>query len=320
MQLGPEQSPVEKVLGLNWSVVNVTLATNVVFNAHEKKRGKYAGGALTLEQCLILPISKTVLARFSGQGFDFCGVLICPIQTSLHIMFSNAYVVLDDWQMPLHFVNEEADAKARALITNLVDVKDKIDPIPHCFARISVIKRLYVSSDASQLCLGFTIHALSVNDHGDAQSHLILARSSIHHMTIPHGELTALSKGVKGLNEILTMSSFLASTPDLHVIFCIDSLCGAHLLAPSKLHTDVRVRNCSHSIHRILSDVVQLHPNIRVSMVHVISALSPADIVSRGSSNPCIDSPLYRHGPDQLLDPGFPLEGSVFLSFSLSDQ
>ena len=60
------------------------------------------------------------------------------------------------------------------------------------------------------------------------------------------------------------------------------------------------------------------HPNIRVSMVHVASATNPADVVSRGSSDPSVEanSPLYRHGPDIFFDPSFPLEESVFLSFS----
>ena len=318
MPLEPEQKSIEKVLGLLWDLNSDTLSTNVVFNAHEKKRGKYSGGELTLEQCLVLAISKTILARFSGQGFEFCGVLICPIQTSLRITFSKACILLDDWNMPLHLVDEDADTKARNLIKSLVKIKDRVAPIPRCFARNSVIRRLYISSDASQLCLGFTIHVLSVDPDGVAQSHLILARSAIHHMSVPHAELTALLKGVKGLNEVITMSKFLADTPDLHLIFCIDTLCGAHSLAPNKVHTDVRVRNSSHSIHRILSDVVHSHPNIRVSMVHVASAANPADVVSRGSSDPSVEanSPLYRHGPDIFFDPSFPLEESVFLSFS----
>ena len=317
MPLDTGQSPIEKVLGVVWDLSKDSLSSNVVFNAHEKKRGKYSGGPLTVDQCHSMPISKTVLARFAGQCHEYCGVLICPIQSSLRIAFSEACVLLEDWHLPLHLVDEQVDQKIRSLMKNLVDVKNRIEPIPRCFAYSSIIRRIYVSSDASQSCLGYTIHVLSVDSEGNPQSHLILARSSVHHMTIPHGEITALTKAVKGMNEILSMSKFIADTPDLQIIFCLDSLCGAHSLAPSKIHTDVRVRNCSHSIHRILSDIVHSKPNITISMVHITSANNSADVVSRGSSDPCIEanSNLYRNGPDLFLDPQFPSSESVFLSF-----
>ena len=321
MELAPDQSPIEKVLGLNWSVSDDSLTTNVTFNVHEKKRGKYSGDALTLEQCSLVPITKTVLARLSGQGFGYCGILICPVQSSLRIFFSQICTLIQDWHLPLHVVDENLDSKVRTLLRNLVDFKQQIQPIPRCFALRSTIRRLYVCSDASQNCLGFSIYVLSVDSAGAPQCHLILARSAIHHMTIPHGEMTALSKAVRGLNEILTMSKHLAETPDLQIIFCIDSLCGAHSLAPTKLHTDVRVRNCCHSVHRILSDIVHSHANISVAMVHCQSDNNPADIISRCSLNPSVEinGSKYRHGPDVFKDVHFPRRERIFLSFDHKD-
>ena len=275
------------------------------------------GEALSETSIASLALNREELARLAGSVFCYSGAFLAPVQASLRIAFSQLSQLTDDWVTSCAAVDELLAASIRRMLTSLVDIGKRVEPfpraiIPEGFKPVMIV----ISVDSSAVGLGFCAHLIS--QKGDVRvSHIFLGRPSVHRLTVPAGEYTALGKAVRALPVILESHKRLSNTPNMKLVFATDSLVSCMNLSPSKHHKDVRVRNTTITIYRILTELTNTHPSWSVSLTHVQGIKNPSDLLTKLAADPVkqVNSSLWRYGNDAWVSPGWPPKEAVFLEF-----
>ena len=319
MQLQDSQDPRVSVLGLVWEIPADQLLVKTQFFPEKKKRGRNQGLELSRETVKTLVITKEVVARLCGLAFCYTGAFLGPVQASLRISYSQICQLTQSWTTPCHVLDPELDNTIRAMLANISDMRDRIKPFPrHVSGKGHVPYRIVGCSDGAKHGLGFTYHLVSrdVSNHS-VISNIILARPSVHRLSIPGAELTALTKAIKSFDELWgALQNWSAHKLDL--IFLTDSTCTASSLSLTKAFTDVRQRNSNITIHRVFSEIVQHYPNLTIKVAHCEGKHMPGDLLTRLVIDPVesINSDLYRHGNQNWGDPQWPSQDNIYLIYS----
>ena len=309
------------VLGMLWAPRSDELSVTTVLNIHVKKRGRYAGLALTPENINTAVLDKVIIARLSGQCFAYLNCLIGPIQACIRILFSQACRVLKDWVSPLHLADKELDTQAKALMMNLVNLPERIRPMPRCIIPYNYeLKRICISSDSGKDALACTVHFVSANTANETYSTLCYTKCKVHQYSTPDGEFCAMVVGVKTLAEILSFDciSRLVKDKPVQVLMVSDSLCTANSLSPTKIHKETRPRNYSHIVYRQSTELCHKFPHLSILYTHVRSSKNSSDYLTKLVPDPTLLSnlDLYRYGPEEFQSPSWPEAQKVFLRFS----
>ena len=318
MNFENDQPKSAQVLGTRWQIDTDQLFLETEINISPKHRGKYKLSSLDLEQAKNGHIDKNAASRVNGQLFDYLGSSLTPAQCTGRILFSRICQKVKVWNQPIKIEAPELDLEFRNFLIKLIDLKNKINPIPRPIAFKSTIRKIFLSSDASGEALGFTMHIYSINSLGKAQCNLLCSRTKVHKSTIPIAEFQAVTKACRELLSVFKMTpSYFSSLPD--IIFSTDSSCTTFGLSPGKIHQNVALKNNAYSVHSILTDLSNLIPGVVIKMVHLKSGNIAADLVTRKHNDPVAicNSKLYRQGPPLYMDPSFPSKERVFLEFKL---
>ena len=316
MSFEPDEPHSQQVLGAIWLIDSDQLALATELNISPKVRGKYKLPPLDIDQARFGHLDKNAMSRVSGQLYDQNGTFLTPVQCTCRISFSRTCKKVKTWNEPIKNVDPELDRDFRNLLVKLVDIKNKINPIPRPVAFNSKITKIFVSSDASQEALGLCIHVLSVNSQGVKQCHLLCSKTKIHQVSVPVGEIMAVTKAARELTTVFQMTpSYFESCP--LIVFVTDSHCTAYSLNPEKIHQHVAIKNNAHSIHSVLTNLSGLLPKVSIKMLHAKSSNIAADAVTKKLSDPIsvCNSDLFRHGPSCYMSDSFPEDDRVFLTF-----
>ena len=136
------------------------------------------------------------------------------------------------------------------MLTHICNLNEKIKPFPRCVSAPGFVPfRIVGSSDGAKYGCGFTYHLLS-KSKDNYLSNIILARPSVHKLSIPASELAALTKCVKSLDEVWSALNYWRDH-DIELTYLTDSTCTAASLSLTKTFSDVRQRNSNISIHRM---------------------------------------------------------------------
>ena len=186
MKIDSPEDDIEKVLGYKWGISADKLFADTEWHSKAKRRGRYVGEELNLKELETLPITKTLLSRLNGQCHCFLGIFLAPVQSTLRISFSKLCQETDDWNQPLHTLNPELDADIRSMLCNIVDLKNKINPLSRAVIPPNYeLTKIVCSTDSSSDALGFTIHFVSEDPEGWTTSRLAMSRCSVHKLSIP---------------------------------------------------------------------------------------------------------------------------------------
>ena len=320
-QPDPDEGPIS-VLGLNWHCKEDVLSLQTSFYPGVKRRGKQTGKELCDTDISSLVLTKTILSRILGQAFSYDGMLLSPLRTSLSILFSKACQTLKSWDVPLRSTDPSLDSEARILLKNISRARYEIKPVLRGLIPAgNVLKKIIVSTDSSCHCLGFLIYFVSQAEDGSMLSRLVISKPKIHSLTVPQGELEAITRGVKfATTDLLTLLPALKTfikQNKVKMIIATDSLCSASTLSPFKIHKDVRARNCVHSVHRYCTEIVQVNKNIEVMFTHQSSNHVPADQITKMCLDPIplCNGDFYRMGHPAWLEENWPSQVSIFLHF-----
>ena len=316
MECTPEEEVVQ-VLGVDWNTRTDTVSVRTQFYPEGKRRGAYIGQPLSIESASKLTLNRELLARFSGNAFCYSGAFLGPVQASLRIAFSQLSQLTVDWILPCEDFDELLAENIRRMLTSLVNISGKIKPFPRAIIPPGHSPVLIVISvDSSGVGLGFCGHLISEKDNVRA-SNVFLGRPSVHRLTLPAGEYAALGKAVRALPVILETHKRLSDTPNMRVIFATDSLVSCANLSPSKHHKEVRLRNTTIAIYRILTELTNTHPTWSSCLTHIQGVNNPSDVLTRLSVDPVkqVNSDLWRHGNEAWLDPNWPPQDAIFLEF-----
>ena len=298
MKLEPGQDSNVSVLGVSWNILTDELSIKTQLYPEKKRRGRFVGLELSRSTIKTLAITKEILARLCGLVFCYTGAFLAPVQASLRISYSRLCQVTQSWSTPCHVLDQELDASIRTMLSNISDMKTRIKPFPrHISAPGYLPYRIIASSDGAKFGLGFTYHMVSKDSAGNFISNIVLARPSVHKLSIPAAELAGLVKAVKSLDEVW---SALQNWPlhNIELIFLVDSTCTANSLSLTKTFSDVRQRNSNITVHRIFSELVQTRQNLIIKVAHCAGINMPGDYLTRLVPDPVelINSDLYRHG------------------------
>ena len=306
------------VLGMNWDIARDSITCKTVIFPKAKKRGKHVSDPLSKESIQTLCIDREFLARASGVLFDYAGVMLGPIQAAVRVAYSKVCSLTREWNVPCHVLDPVLDNNIRNLLLTLTDLPNDIQPFPRCLTLPNhTPEKLVICGDASESGLGFCYYIISKSNKGTSISNICLARTSVHKLTVAMAELDSLVRAVKMIPEYLKMVPQLTKLPRLAIIICTDSLAMASALNPSKPQKDVRPRNACISIHRVLTEIVQQHPTITVSMTHTEGTKNPSDSLTRLTSDPVslVNEAKYRHGMPKWSQQDWPPEQAIFLLF-----
>ena len=317
MELEPGQDPSVSVLGLSWSIPKDELSIKTELYPEKKRRGRHVGLPLSRDTVKTLTITKETLARLCGSVFCYSGAFLAPVQAALRISYSRLCQLTQSWSTPCHVLDQELDAAIRIMLGNISDMKSRIKPFPrHISAPGHLPYRIIASSDGAKYGLGFTYHLVSKDPSGHFISNIVLARPSVHKLSIPAAELGALCKAVKSLDEVW---SALQTWPlhNIELIFLTDSTCTANSLSLTKTFSDVRQRNSNITVHRIFAELVQTRQNLIIKVAHCAGVNMPGDYLTRLVPDPVesINSDLYRHGNKVWGDSEWPSAENTYLVY-----
>ena len=317
MELDPDQESRVSVLGLQWSIPEDQLYVKTELYPDKKRRGRHVGPKLSPDTVKNLMITKEVLARLSGTLFCYSGAFLAPVQAALRISYSRLCQVTQSWSAPCHIIDSDLDTEIRNMLTNICDLSERIKPFPRCVSAPGFVPfRIIGCSDGAKHGLGFCYHLLSKSDD-DFMSNIILARPSVHKLSIPASELCGLTKCVKSLDEIWSALNVWRDH-DIELVYLTDSTCTAASLSLTRTFSDVRQRNSNITIHRIFSELVQNKPNVIIKVAHCSGRSMPADYLTRLAPDPVslINDPLYRHGHPSWGNKVWPSKENIYLIYS----
>ena len=313
-----EEDRVTSVLGLNWNIPDDTITCKTVLFPDGKRRGKQIGECLNKKNVETTCLDKETLARFSGTLFDYTGIMLGPVQAAMRVAYSKVCSLTTKWDTPAHILDPVIDSNIRNMLRTLTDLPRDINPFPRCLTLPGhTPEKLIVCSDASSDGLGYCYYLISRGPNNSVTSNICLSRPFVHKLTVCMGELDAIVRAVKMLPEFFKMLPQLTKLPKLRIIILTDSLAMAGALNPSKPQKEVRPRNACISIHRVLTEIVQLHPNFIAQMVHTEGIKNPSDSLTRLTSDPIslVNSSEYRHGQKYWTNPAWPPKEAIFLEF-----
>ena len=315
------------VMGLIWSpsAHKDNFTVDLTLYPDEKVRGAQIGSPLSFNNIDNLPITRQLLSRLVGQIFEYLQVLVGPALAQLKICFSRLTTALPigDWNTCCSQVSTELTEEIRTVLKSLVNFNKTIKPFPRAIleSKQDIISRLIFASDAGQYSLGVCVYFIIQNNRtGEIKSKLGISRQKIHSERIPFAEYSALLLSAKLLIELLENIPFLSKLNFLEIIFATDSTIAINFLNPLRIFKNIRVRNVSHSIHKILEHFVDSTQERIAKIVHLAGSLNPSDKITKIISLPggpaeIANSDLWRSGPPQFIQENWPEEDQVCLRF-----
>ena len=320
-----QTAEITNVMGMSWHPVSDEYTVNLSLYPDEKIRGAQLGDILTPENIENTPRTRQLLARFVGQTFEYLNILLGPALTHLKICFSKLTEALPtgDWNTCCSTVDENLDQEIISVFKSLLNFNKIIKPIPRAILtnESQSVAKICLVSDAGMYSLGTCCYFI-IDENNDLkyQSKLILSRSKIHKEKIPFAEFSALLLSAKLLVEILENISYLQSLRKLQVILATDSTIAINFLNPNRIFRNVRIRNVSFSIHKILEHFVDGEQDRTATIVHIPGIENPADKISKiidfpGGPAGLANTDLWRQGPCQFRDNNWPSQEETCLKF-----
>ncbi len=269
LHLAPPKSSI-KALGIHWKVSTDSLHVATPANIPDK-------------------VTKRTIASTLWKVFDVLG-LYFPITIIAKLLIRRLWQMKVSWdeQLPDDIVDEWAKWTSQ-----LPELTSKAIPRKHTSDTDRVIHTsLHGFSDASKDAYGAAVYIRQLKRDGTIDTSLVISKARVaplKGLTIPRAELTGaylLAKLLVYASQLLQISNLTAWTDSAIVLCWLRKV-------PSSLHTFVGNRVAA--IRELLPDT---------PWKHVKSASNPADILSRGSTIPHLEtSTLWWNGPPWLQHP-----------------
>ena len=303
---GPD--PCERLLGLNWSLLDDSLTAVPDFNVHGSARGAKLGPSLfemSDKQILETPITRLIIMRLAAQSYNRLQDILGPLTTSIKGLVSRSCELasIDEMNVDLEARDAGFCSVVRKFIMNLRKVAE-IRPFRRAWVPENhSLCGFAIPVDGGKMAFGAGVYSLAApTDGGDLDRSICSTRSRISKRNIVAHESQAGPLGVDAASTILDPLLYDYGDYPLELFFMSDSTCMLSLLNPSLDIKNTLLANACYMFVDKLIDLSLKFPKATLSVGFVPGQLNPADFVSKMFIDPVetINSQLYRVGPEKF--------------------
>ena len=300
--------PVERLLGLNWNLVQDTVTALPDFNLHGTARGVKLGPDLiemSDDEIGAVPITRLIIMRLAAQSYNRLQDILGPLTTSVKALVSRSCELASTEEMSLDLESRDPNfcGVVRKFLMNLRKV-DQIRPFRRAWVPSGYkLTGFVVPIDGGKVGFGSNVYSIATGGNdGMLDRSLCSTRSRVSKRNTVAHEAQAGPLGVDTATTIMTPLSYDYGDQPLEIFFLSDSTCVLSLLNPLLDIRNTLLANSAFMFLDKLSDLSARFPEATLSIGYLPGENNPADYVSKLFLDPVeiINSKFYRIGPEKF--------------------
>ena len=300
--------PMERLLGLNWSLLEDSVSATPNYTLHGSARGAQLGPSLlemTDEEILQAKVSRLTCMRLTAQSYNRLQDILCPLITSIKIITSRSCELASIKELDLDLSTRDPEfvMTVKRFAIKLKKITE-IRPFRRCWIpHHHKLHGFATTMDGGAPGAGTVVHSLAVpkahNENPDVDRNVCGAKSAISKRNVVAHEALSAPMSADALSIVIEPLVYDFADEPMHFYFYSDSTCILSLLNPAIIIKNVLLENCVHSFKEKLMDINSLFPKAVIKVGYIGSLENPADLCSKFFSDPikAINSQLYREGP-----------------------
>ena len=300
--------PVERLLGLNWDLIQDSVTALPDFNLYGTARGVKLGPDLLEmndDEIAAVPITRLIIMRLAAQSFNRLQDILGPLTTSIKGLVSRSCELASTEEMSLDLEARDPNfcGTVRKFIMNLRKV-DQIRPFRRAWVPAGYkLSGFVVPFDGGKAGFGSNVYSIAAGgDDGLLDRSICGTRSRISKRNTVAHEAQAAPLGVDTVTTIMAPLSYDYGDQPLEVFFLSDSTCLLSLLNPLLDIRNTLLANSAYMFLDKLADLSVRFPEAILSVGYLPGEKNPSDYVSKIFLDPVeiINSKLYRVGPEKF--------------------
>ena len=300
--------PVERLLGLNWNLLQDSVTALPDFNLHGTARGAKLGKDLiemSDEEIAVVPITRLIIMRLAAQSYNRLQDILGPLTTSIKSLVSRSCELASTEEMSLDLESRDPSfcGVVRKFIMNLRKI-DCIRPFRRAWVPLGyTLTGFVIPFDGGKVGYGANVYSIAADGKdGTLDRSLCSTRSRVSKRNTVAHEAQAAPLGVDTATTIMSPLTYDYGDQPLEVFFLSDSTCVLSLLNPLLDIRNTLLANAAYTFIDKMSDLSTRFPEATLSIGYLPGENNPADYVSKLFLDPIqvINSKLYRVGPEKF--------------------